>query len=537
MQLVAYGAQDVYLTGNPQITFFKVVYRRHTNFSCECIDLTFSGSPGFGKSVTSTISRNGDLITKVYLKVVLPKHENGTDKKFALCKNFGFALIDNITCEIGGTQVDKQYGDWMYIWNELAGDRHTQAGLDRMIGNTDAMTKFTDTKERTTLYVPLYFWFCRNNGLALPLIALQYHEVKIKVQFQDRDSVVMTGTKDSGKINNYDFEDASLLVDYIYLDTEERKRFAQASHEYLIEQLQYTGAETIAKGHNKIRLNFNHPCKFLVWGVKTAEGTHGNKVNWDTDPEIFRDQFARTVALLKVAHDNKGSTEDDDSDATGEAKAATNNGDAKFKALADNVDAIVAHVPVSTYLDENNQEVKHSADDNKNKSTIDQVALTSNKLTSEQVSTSLSDLKTWHKDWTGLDEDVHTAQYGHIFDAGVKYRNPLSFSRFADGTGNNTEKCKLQLNGHDRFSERDGNYFNYVQPWQHFSNTPADGINVYSFALNPEEHQPSGTCNMSRIDNACLSIDSEQTGTFSVYAVNYNVLRIMSGMGGLAYSN
>ena len=511
MQLVAYGAQDVYLTGNPQITFFKVVYRRHTNFSCECIELTFSGSPGFGKTVTSTISRNGDLITKMYLKVVLP--EKTVSGKYALCKNFGFAVIDNVTCEIGGTQVDKQYGDWMFIWNELAGDRHTQGGLDRMIGNTDALTKFTASKPQTTLYVPLYFWFCRNNGLALPLIALQYHEVKVKVQFQDRDSVVMTDNASSSAMSSYEIEDATLLVDYIYLDTEERKRFAQASHEYLIEQLQYTGAETMVSGSNKVRLNFNHPCKFLVWGVKTEDNTAGQKVTWSNDPETLRDQFARTIALLKVQHEASGVTSDAGT-GTGEAADVTTGVAGIFMNLADKVDAIVAH-------------------DDSDTSSIDQVALTRNDLSGADISMSLSALQTAHN----IFMSGASAGHAHIFTNHVNFRNPLAFSQYADGSGNPLTSCKLQLNGHDRFSERDGNYFNYVQPWQHFSNTPADGLNVYSFALNPEEHQPSGTCNMSRIDNACLSIQSAVAGTFSIYAVNYNVLRIMSGMGGLAYSN
>lgn len=505
MQLVAYGAQDVYLTGNPQITFFKVVYRRHTNFSSECIELTFSGSPGYGKTVTSTISRNGDLITKVYLKVVLPSGN------YSVCKNFGFAVIDNVTCEIGGTQVDKQYGDWMYVWNELAGDRHTQAGLDRMIGNTSALTTL-GAQEKTTLYVPLYFWFCRNNGLALPLIALQYHEVKVKVQFSDKDRVVV------GEGTNGDIEDATLLVDYIYLDTEERKRFAQASHEYLIEQLQYTGAENLEKGSNKIRLNFNHPCKFLVWGVKTEQNMSGKMLAWDNDAEVMRDNFARTIALLKCRSSNGVVDEDVN---TGEAVDASGSATADFQLLADKVTAIVAHTGVAN--------------------SIDQVALTSNTLTSEDVSKSLEEVLKLHREWIeGIESDdaaTQKTQYGESIVNGVDVRNPLTFSENVDGTGNPITACKLQLNGHDRFSERDGNYFNFVQPWQHFSNTPADGINVYSFALNPEEHQPSGTCNMSRIDNACLSLVSEVTGTFSIYAVNYNVLRIMSGMGGLAYSN
>lgn len=510
MQLVAYGAQDVYLTGNPQITFFKVVYRRHTNFSVECIELTFSGNPGFGKNVTSTISRNGDLISKVYLKIGLPA-ASVQSGKFALCPNFGFAVINNVTCEIGGTQVDKQYGDWMYIWNELAGNRFTQGSLDKMIGNVHQLTDLSMSKPSYTLYVPLYFWFCRNNGLALPLIALQYHEVKIKVQFSDANQVLSTKTVDGAPtdVSSYDFSDATLLVDYIYLDTEERKRFAQASHEYLIEQLQFTGSENISVGNNKFRLNFNHPCKFLTWGVKADPEPQRPFLN--TNMETTRDQLARLISLLKVQH-NAGVTVPNDPD-NGEAVVVVGHATSGvFADLAAKVDAVVAH-------------------DADNNSSIDLVALTRNYLTHDDLNISVDELRTAHAAWHA----ATNTQVSHLFNTFVNVRDPLSYVQNTDENPINT--CKLQLNGHDRFSERDGNYFNYVQPWQHFTNTPSNGINVYSFALNPEEHQPSGTCNMSRIDNANLSVNSSQSGNFNVYAVNYNVLRIMSGMGGLAYSN
>ena len=506
MQLVAYGAQDVYLTGNPQITFFKVVYRRHTNFSVECIELTFSGNPGFGKNVTSTISRNGDLISKVYLKIGLPSATlNG---RFALCPNFGFAVINNVTCEIGGTQVDKQYGDWMYIWNELSGNRNTQPGLDKMIGNVPALNDLSTSKEAYTLYVPLYFWFCRNNGLALPLIALQYHEVKVKVQFSDANQVIATESVNgvSADTNAYDFSDATLLVDYIYLDTEERKRFAQASHEYLIEQLQFTGSENISTGNNKFRLNFNHPCKFLAWGVKADSEPERPFLN--SDVEVTRDQLARLISLLKVQH-VAGVTVDNAGEATVVGDGAATGA---FADLAAKVDAVVAH--------------------DAGVSSLAQVALTRNHLSNDDLNISVQELQSAYNVWGN---GATNAGVTHLFETFVNVRDPLSYVQNTDENPINT--CKLQLNGHDRFSERDGNYFNFVQPWQHFSNTPANGINVYSFALNPEEHQPSGTCNMSRIDNANLSVNSSQAGNFNVYAMNYNVLRIMSGMGGLAYSN
>ena len=365
LQLVAYGAQDVYLTGNPQITFFKVVYRRHTNFSMEAIQQTFNGTVDFGKRVTAQISRNGDLIHKMYIEATI----NSTD--FAVASKYiGQRLIKQVELEIGGQLIDRQYSQWMHVWNELSLPNGKSAGYKTMVGSDG--TALTST---TKLYIPLEFWFCRNVGLALPLIALQYHEVKVNVQFE---TATMCGISETDKV------DASLYVDYIFLDTDERRRFAQMSHEYLIEQVQFTGSESVeANKAKQLKLNFNHPVKELVW---FNEPSTVNAANWST---------------------------------------------------------------------------------------------------------------------------------------------------FGD-----SGSAKLQLNGNDRFAQRDALYFTHVQPYQHHANIP-DGknINVYSFGLKPEEHQPSGTLNMSRIDTAILHLTPGATGSVWVFAVNYNVLRILSGMGGLAYSN
>ena len=388
MQLVAYGAQDIYLTGNPQITFFKVVYRRHTNFSVESIEQTFNGSPDFGKKVTVTVSRNGDLITNVYLQATLPAVTAGTSS-FTWSAEAGHALIKSVEVEIGGQRIDKQYSDWLSIWQQLTQAAGTATVYNKMIGNVAPVTTTLATTvvgTEYTVYVPLQFWFNRNPGLALPLIALQYHEVKFNIEFAAAADCATNASQATGVT----LGDTSLYVDYVYLDTDERRRFAQTSHEYLIEQLQFTGDESLSGTNNKVKLNFNHPVKFLVWVVKED-------------------------AAANFVYNNAGTP-----------------------------------------------------------------AL------------------------------------------------------------NNVATSKLQLNGHDRFSERSGDYFNWVQPYQCFGASPAAGINVYSFALKPAEHQPSGTANMSRIDNATLNITliaGLTSGTAKVYAVNYNVLRIMSGMGGLAYSN
>ena len=543
MQLVAYGAQDVYLTGNPQITFWKVVYRRHTNFAMESIEQTFNGQVDFGRKVTCTISRNGDLIHRVYLQVTLPEvnvptrtganvtsvSTTSTDKEdqcyFRWVNYIGHALIRSVEVEIGGQRIDKHYGDWLNIWNELTQEPGHQVGYDNMVGNNLLLTGAgLKHVEATTLYVPLQFWFCRNPGLALPLIALQYHEVRINMEFRAKEECYLVNSQGDGTgeccVQNCatgsggdkncicvpPLQYASLFVDYIYLDTDERRRFAQVSHEYLIEQLQFTGDESVTSTNVKVKLNFNHPCKELVWVVQRDDVSSYWK-QWsnytddvDRDANIESGFAAQSFPLLLGA-------------GTG------HNGLGEAKSLFGGASALNLGT-MATELGLTPSQL--------------QVALGTNWNTGGPGSVAAS----------GSAINMGTTDAGQGVDhAGM---GPVRAGR------NPVIRAKLQLNGHDRFQERLGSYFNLVQPYQHHTNVPATGINVYSFALKPEEHQPSGTCNMSRIDSAVLQLQltPKAAGQFSgdegqhnvgskirVYATNYNVLRIMSGMGGLAYSN
>ena len=489
MQLVAYGAQDVYLSGNPQITFFKAVYKRHTNFSTEAITQTFSGSPDFGRRVTCPITRNGDLITKMYLVCKVTGTQNGNNK-WGWSPQLGHALIDNVELEIGGSRIDKQYGDWMNIWHSLSRNDNHDAGYAVMIGDTDEMTELAATHADAELYVPLQFFCCRNNGLALPLISLQYHDVRVNFEFTAGASCVQYEGATAPSVSMASCE---LLVDFVFLDSEERKRFAQSSHEYLIEQVQFTGSEAVNATSVKTRLNFNHPCKALFWGIKANKWMGTKMLAWSSNPA----KLAEENTILALAHTANGT-------ATvggvtyqivkvgGNATHAQVDDAAKFAAL-DTSDYVVAGptLPMS------------------------------------EISKGAASLVTY--------VGGGTAQGGVTVNLHDNYGSNL------DGSSNPVATGLLQLNGHDRFSERDGMYFNQVQPYQHFSNTPSDGINVYSFALTPEEHQPSGSCNFSRIDNAQLVLGVNAVAAagakLNVYAVNYNVLRVMSGMGGLAYSN
>jgi len=547
MQLVAYGAQDVYLTGNPQITFFKVVYRRHTNFAVENIEQVFNGAADFGRKVTCQISRNGDLITKMYLRVILPAYT--ATKNWAWVSRVGHALIDNIELEIGGTRIDKQYGTWLNIWYELARNWAHDRGYDQMIGNTTDLTTLQRTHNEATLYIPLKFFNNRNDGLAIPLIALQYHEVKLNFEFSQLNTCVNSvASLNSSELSKLSFQSCSLFVDYVYLDTEERKRFAQAQHEYLIEQVQFTGAESVNSLNQKFRLNFNHPCKALYWCLQLGRYTSG---------QTFLAYDAKNVDNTRLIATKRAVL----------ALATYSNGLLSLQsgASAEFAGSLIPYLSTYTnfFARVNPIAISNVAD-------IDNITILGDLLTLEEISSPVASLKLYNTilhdttDVTVFTRNPNlpvpsanpTVANTYVYSDGyagydVVLRQWDNYGVYINKVGNPVNQVLLQLNGHDRFSQRDGNYFNYVQPYQHHSNTPTDGLNMYSFSLNPEEHQPSGTCNMSRIDNATLNLvfgrfasDNDfksnylaENSNLSIYATNYNVLRIMSGMGGLAYSN
>jgi hypothetical protein len=431
LQLVAYGAQDAYITGNPHITFWKVLFKRHTNFAIEAFRVNFTGMPTYGQRVVAVVNRNADLIWKTYVEVTLPATDSGSVVRWTggAQRRLGYLLLKKIEVEIGGQIIDTHYGEWLYLWETLTANFDTAVKLDNMAGGpySSADTSATSCQGRPdVLYVPLQFWFNRNPGLALPLIALQYHEVRFNITLEDTINLVegaaATGASLAAAAAALPaLKDMALYIDYVYLDVEERRRFAQASHEYLIEQLQYSGEQTITTSSGRIDLTLNHPVKELIW--------------------VFQDARFTDCSMPTIS-------------------------------------------PV------------------------------------------------------------------------VNFTQPFKYSDIVN-------RARIQLNGQDRFDERFGDYFWKVQPYQHHTGggftrlidqtsvipvAAPNPINVYSFAISPEEHQPSGSCNFSRIDTATLVYDSKigSAGSypsktypynFRMYAVNYNIFRIMSGMGGLAYSN
>lgn len=406
IQLVAYGHQDVYLTGNPQISFFKVVYRRHTNFSIESIEQVFESTADFGKKVSCKISRVADLMHKVYLQVTLPaltQVQNGSTWQ-GYANSIGNVLIKYVDIKIGGQLIERHYGEWLEMYSELYLDEAKRRDYNIMIGKYDSNVSLeTNATANRTYYIPLRFWFCRNPGLALPLISLLEHEVRIDIEFRPlaeltkADTAITTPTQSSDG-GTASIVDASLYVDYIYLDDDEKVRFAQNTHEYLIERVQRHPEVAIdaSTANDRIKLQFTDPTKEIVWGITT--------------------------------------------DTNSTANTSTGNNLMNFS------------------------------------------------------STSGSD----------------------------------TFSTLV-----------IQMGGGDRFSVRNSDYFRLVQSHDYNSGSRRKHVYNYSFALKPEEHQPTGSVNMSKMNQADMFFTFTQNDVVAsklkIYAVTYNVLRVMRGTAGLAF--
>ena len=431
MQLVAYGAQDVYLTGQPKVTFFQAVYKRHTNFAMENIQQTVNGTPSNSGRVSVTIARNGDLVGNMYvaLQPTATATANLTSDNALYDSNWvAERAISAVELTIGGQRIDKHYQTWFRLYAEVFLSESDKINYGKLTSSPVA----SEATNKNYVYLPLLFFFNRNPGLYLPLIALQYHEVRL-----DFD-LTSTFTNYFGASSQV-FE---VWANYVYLDTEERRRFAQKGHEYLIEQVQHTGGDSITATSQTVRLSFNHPVKELVWCYQNTVSTAINSA-WN------------------------------------------------FSTATNNVNVSLAQTAASASMLPHELGCPH---------------LVSNVLVATQ--------NPWYEEGSAL-AGVNGSEAGPLKD------------------------FKLVLNGQDRFKEQLGKYFNQYQPYVYHSGTPYPGIYVYSFALQPEEHQPTGTCNFSRIDNAQVSLNMKALTTplQKMFAVNYNILRIQSGMGGLAFSN
>ena len=535
MQIVAYGAQDLFLTGSAEITFWKISYRRHTNYAIESIEQIFNGQADFGRRATCTLSRSGDLAYRTYLQITLPEINSSLARHARWLDYIGEQIIAQVEIEIGGQRIDRQYGDFMHIWNQLTMTSEQLDGYHKMIGHTTQLTYLTDPTyadisgpcgdgnqvrqtcaprnalEETTLYIPLQFWFCTNPGLSLPLIALQYHEVKFNIDFRPIGECLWAVSQLNATAGErvaataayqQSLAAASLYVDYVFLDQDERRKMAQNPHEYLIEQLQFQGDESVGSATSKLGLRFSHPCKEIIWVVQ---------------PDSSVDYCSSLIS-----------------------------GEALFKTLGaqpfNYTDAL--DVVPKSYLGFGGYDTLNGANDFVNASGTNFTDEFAFGLASGAYASGWN-----HPSFAGPNGYIPgalpapTANQSLVSDAGTFVLAHTAHKLHCWGE-NPVVTAKIQFNGQDRFTEREGNYFDVVQTWQHHTRHPDTGINVYSFALKPEEYQPSGAMNFSRIDNAFLNlvlsaatVSGNSTAKVRIYTKNYNVLRVMSGMAGQAYAN
>lgn len=419
IQLAAYGAQDLYLTGNPTLTYFVSVYKRHTNFAIESVQQMFTGNADFGKKVTCHIQSIASLINEIFLDIRLPSlapnqeldYDEDGSVQYSWINSIGHAIIDQYEIKIGGATIDRQFGQWLEIWSELTIPLDKQTGYNELIGK-HAVFDATTQPGPLHLIVPLQFWFCKNIGLSLPLVALQQQAVEIDVTFRNFDDLWVSSSNSVTveKPPCLKFVEASLFVDYIYLENNEKKWFAKNEHLYLIDQLQISCVSLEAvRTNNIVPLEFNHPIKELIWVVQNSD------------------------VLTPGAHSGN--------------------------------------------------------------------------------------------EWFNFSDRSIIASTG-------------------PGGGNAPTDCMvdalLQFEGEDRFSRRGAKYFRLVQPLQRHTRVPHNFIYVYSFALDPENNKPSGTCNFSRIDNVTLNINiisGLDAPVLTIYGVNFNILKITNGMGGVMYGD
>jgi hypothetical protein len=521
IQLVAYGTQDLFITHDPQITFFKVVYRRHTNFTLEIIPQNFLHKPNFGKRVTCVLSRNGDMIRKIYVVIDLPtipqfKDENNNIdpiSKFAWVRRIGYAIIKSVEIEIGGELIDRHYGDWLNIWHELMiPDRKN---MDNILGDIKELTDFTNGKKSYRLFVPLQFWFNRVAGLALPIVSLQYNHIKINLELNNMENCYILTPTNYINIDN-DFvnfvpneyiiqtvDGVTSLAKFIYFDIINRILYLQRISDNGFLSLTVTNQDSIKEDSQQ---------KALLY----ATDSNGNYIN---EKYFITGLTSGFKAMPRI-----NATE-----------LIQSNKSVNFNNITiPNCFLLVEY----GFLDDE-ERVRFSQA--RHEYLIEQVFYNGEET-----------LNGLHQSFKiGFTQACKELIWVSQLSLALKTRNNDIFnytdSMIKDENGNVLGKNiitqqTLLFNGHERISSRDSDYFTKIQIYQNHRHAADEGINTYSFAIHPENHQPSGTANLSRIDNVDLrvavipDINFNYTARLRIYGIVYNILRISNGISGLVFN-
>lgn len=625
LSLVAVGVQDTLLTGNATVTFWKSVVRRHTPFAIESIIQTTNGTVGFSNRVTVVVSRNGDLLKSGCLEITLPPLPPG----YSYVRGAGYRLMSEMHLEIGGQRIDTITSEWNEILHELTTPESKIASLDAMVGRDwtgrDAYGRFDVNGGNSApdkIYVPLRFFFDNSPSLAIPLIALQYHQVSLSYQIADMASMIrwydnstntwivpptMPPVSSQMQIDTF--------IDYVFLDTDERRRFATVSHELLITQMQTAGPEQVTVmpggGAHNMRLNFNHPVKAIVWTSSLSEDTgsldafemaYAPKQRGVRDPVTMdRAQYVFQVTATNAAGKYTAETDlvistplhglvhvGDSIISNKWQNGATvtfvgNNllrisKDSRIALAANESFEVLLHrnifhyignhfaVATATVMSTGPAHVVVRLDNGETEKLIGggatvyiidnpSIAFTLSAVQGTSVQKTLStngtvpiEFGVGHRVVIARDMSHVTNLLQHKFSGALEI---VDASTTADRSQrdvlpqNPVLRAMLTLNGHERFAERDGVYFEKMQPYMHAPRCPEKPIMMYSMGLDAFSHQPSGTTNFSRIDTAVLHLRFRDPANgmptemrnVTIYAINFNSLKILSGMAGLLFSN
>ncbi len=526
LQLAALSSQDVYLTGNPEITLFKKNYMRYTNFSIETVQVAFDGSVSFGNETYANLEKTGDLISRMVLVVNL--QQLTSSKKWGYVDKIGHAIIDSVSIYIGGAEIDKRYNDWIDIYQSITRDKSQQNNYNIMIGNVPSLKKLDYSHDSYNLFIPLEFWTGKLTSSAFPVCALLNTNIfQVRIKFRNAaDCINYFGTTAPSNAELPVISNSYLLVDYVYLETEERNLFIANRHEYLIEVVDRMST-TLSAISTTVNLNFNKFTKYMIWYAQLNKYSSRSKfMSWATDDdwEAARNEFAKLVWLIT----RNGLTNTNPPTINfgtqyvniGTQPAAIVGGNALLLTLAAKVSAVILFAT----LDGGNS----IAD-----ATTNNVALITNTITFEDMSNTINLFQTGATAAQLNFLNLHTNNIIDIFNYG----------NFINRTDNPIINSSFQLNGKNRFQERDGFFYNYLQPYYYFKNSPADGVNIYTFSLNPEDIQPSGTINLGLVDSKSLIVSLGKynntydsylsyfgSGNIRIFAFSYNNLSIASGV-------
>jgi hypothetical protein len=536
LQLAALSSQDVYLTGNPEITLFKKKYMRYTNFSVETVQVAFDGgSVSFSDTTTATLEKTGDLISRIVLVINLQQLTSTV--KWGYVDKIGHAIIDYVRISIGQSEIDIRYNDWIDIYQRITKDNSQENNYNTMIGNVSSLKNLSYSHDAYNLFIPLEFWTGKISSSAFPICSLLNQNFQVSVKFRDAvDCINYFGTTAPSNNELPFITSGYLLVDYVYLETDERNLFITNNHEYLIEVVDRM-TDTLSAINTKINLTFNKPTKYMIWYAQLTKYAERSKfMSWATDDdwEKSRIEFAKLVWLItRQGLDTTDPNNPIINFGAGYVNIGTQppivvGGNTLFEALAAKVSAVILFAST----DISGDVIANAVPDN--------VALITNTITFEDMSTTIDTFKADALSTATQDAfmDIYTNNIIDIFNYG----------NFINRSDNPIINSSFQLNGKNRFQERDGFFYNYLQSYYYFKNSPKDGINIYTFSLYPEELQPSGTINLGNVNSKDLLVTLGKynakndtylsyfnTGNIRIFALGYNNLRIFRGVAGLAY--